>query len=448
MTVVTSLLPGRDCTFASLRTLETLNLTFALDHSAATGSNCNRIKLGLGPGSWYAGCVGRRSQISTVAILLVLVVLAPLVPLGQARAQVAPTDPAERLPGLKSHLNVQYGVDFFGLGVYRPALRASALDPLVTVRGVVSTRGGILVESGVVKRLGHSAWSTALTGSLSTMERNRFYGFGNSTDAGRPGSYYQLEQVQLRLAASVTWDLPGYGNYVTLGPLLEQLATEYEVEIGHGDDDADGDHDGGVVADLRPYGIGRFRKLGFGTAVGFGSAGPRSGVAAGMRFDAAARMYPAWLDLTSPVAVTTVSVKAFAVMPWALEPAVSVRLSAGRVFGDAPFHESVFLGGRRSLRGFQKQRYAGDLALALNSELRLNPLRLRVAGRPIESGPLALLDVGRVYVDGASPGGWHVGAGGGLWLRDNRSQRTVSAALVRSTEGLRAYVAVGFPFWP
>jgi hypothetical protein len=280
------------------------------------------------------------------------------------------------------------------------------------------------------------------------MERNRFYGFGNSTEAGRPKPYYQLEQLQLRFAASVTWDLPGYGNYVTLGPLLEQLTTDYEPEVGRGDDDADGDQDGGVVADLRPYGIGQFRKLGFGSAVGFGSPGPRTGLGTGIRFDAGARMYPAWLDLASPVAVTTATVKAFAVTPWTLEPAVFIRLSAERVFGDAPFHESVFLGGRRSLRGFQKQRYAGDLALALNSELRLNPLRLTVAGRSIEGGPVALLDVGRVYVDGISPGGWHVGAGGGIWLRDNRSQRSASAALVRSSEGMRAYVAVGFPFWP
>ncbi len=392
----------------------------------------------------YAGCVGRRPRISTVAGLLTLIALGPLALVSQARAQVATPNPSQKVPGLRSHLNVQYGVDFFGLGLYRSALRASALDPLVTVRGAVSTWGGILMESAVAKRLGHSPWSTALMGSLSTMERNRFYGFGNSTDAGRPGSYYQLEQVQLRLAASVTWDLPGDGNYATLGPLIEQLTTEDELEIGRGEDDPDG----GVVADLRPYGVGRFRKMGVGTAVGFGSAGPQSGAAVGLRFDAGARMYPAWLDLTSPLAVTTATVTAFAIMHWALEPAVSVRLSAERVFGDAPFHESVFLGGRRSLRGFQKQRYAGDLALAFNSELRLNPLRLKVAGRPIEGGPLALLDVGRVYVNGTSPGGWHIGAGGGLWLRDDRSQRTVSAALVRSSEGMRAYVAVGFPFWP
>ena len=422
-------------------------MTLPLGHFAAVCTDRNRIEQGLSDGSSHGRRVARRPRVSTVAALLALVAIASLVSVSEAHAQAATANAGAGVPGFKSHLDVQYGVDFLGLGVYRSALRASALDPLVTVRGAVSTRGGILVESAVVKRLGHSAWSTALAGRLSTMERNRFYGFGNSTDAGHPGAYYQLEQVQLRLAASVTWDLPGDGNYVTLGPLIEQLTTEDELGLGHGGD-PDDEQDSSLVADLKPYGIGRFRKLGFGTAVGLGSTGPESGAAAGIRFDAVARMYPAWLDLTSPLAVTSATVKAFAVMPWVLQPAVSVRLSAKRVFGDAPFHESVYLGGRRSLRGFEKQRYAGDLALVLNSELRLNPLRLRVAGRPIEGGPLALLDVGRVYVDGASPGGWHVGAGGGLWLRDDRSQRTVSAALVRSSEGTRAYVAVGFPFWP
>jgi len=29
---------------------------------------------------------------------------------------------------------------------------------------------------------------------------------------------------------------------------------------------------------------------------------------------------------------------------------------------------------------------------------------------------LAFTDAGRVYVNGSSPGGWHVVAGGGLWF--------------------------------
>jgi hypothetical protein len=35
---------------------------------------------------------------------------------------------------------------------------------------------------------------------------------------------------------------------------------------------------------------------------------------------------------------------------------------------------------------------------------------------PWNVGAIGFADAGRVYTGGASPGGWHTGAGGGLWL--------------------------------
>jgi len=35
---------------------------------------------------------------------------------------------------------------------------------------------------------------------------------------------------------------------------------------------------------------------------------------------------------------------------------------------------------------------------------------------PLDVGLLGFMDIGKVYVDGDSPGGWHKGTGGGFWV--------------------------------
>ena len=35
---------------------------------------------------------------------------------------------------------------------------------------------------------------------------------------------------------------------------------------------------------------------------------------------------------------------------------------------------------------------------------------------PLDVGLLGFMDIGKVYVKGDSPGGWHKGTGGGFWV--------------------------------
>ena len=49
----------------------------------------------------------------------------------------------------------------------------------------------------------------------------------------------------------------------------------------------------------------------------------------------------------------------------------TLRVSGKKVWGTFPFHESAFIGGASTLRGWPKQRFAGDAALYGNAELRL-----------------------------------------------------------------------------
>ena len=108
---------------------------------------------------------------------------------------------------------------------------------------------------------------------------------------------------------------------------------------------------------------------------------------------------------------------------------LSGRVSGERNFGTYPFFEAAFVGGTpgRSpldvtgassgnlLRGYALNRFAGDAAVAANTELTVEIGKYN-AFLPLRYGVFGLYDVGRVFVDGESSSKWHTGGGGGLWL--------------------------------
>ena len=106
---------------------------------------------------------------------------------------------------------------------------------------------------------------------------------------------------------------------------------------------------------------------------------------------------------------------------------VVFRLGGEKIWGDYPFYEAAFLGGSTSLRGYDKQRFAGDASLYAGSELRLymGTFKLFV---PVKYGPLFFAETGRVFLAGENSDAWHSSAGGGLWftLPDPRYTATIA----------------------
>lgn len=121
---------------------------------------------------------------------------------------------------------------------------------------------------------------------------------------------------------------------------------------------------------------------------------------------------------------------------------LAFRAGGGAAFGAFPFHEAVFLGGSRSLRGHGLHRFAGDAAAFGGAEWRvpITPAEIFVHGT---LGISAFADAGRVYLEGESPGGWHAAFGGSLWFAMPVGALTFSYA---HGEDDRIYVHFGLPF--
>ena len=130
---------------------------------------------------------------------------------------------------------------------------------------------------------------------------------------------------------------------------------------------------------------------------------------------------------------------------------LAMRVGGQKNWGDYPFYEAAYLGGSTSLRGYDKQRFAGDASLYANSELRLylGTFKFLV---PVMFGPLAFIDTGRVYFGGEDSDKWHTGYGGGLWFGFIESRYALSIAAgrgvgsARLSDDIGIYVRSGFSF--
>ena len=128
-----------------------------------------------------------------------------------------------------------------------------------------------------------------------------------------------------------------------------------------------------------------------------------------------------------------------------------LRFGGEKIWGDYPFYESAFLGGSTSLRGYDRQRFAGDASLYAGSELRLylGTFKFLV---PVMYGPLAFAETGRVFLDGEDSRAWHSSAGGGLWFGGIESCYSASLAFAQGFDDGRLmddygiYLRTGFSF--
>ena len=120
-------------------------------------------------------------------------------------------------------------------------------------------------------------------------------------------------------------------------------------------------------------------------------------------------------------------------MPWPLRPVLATRIGGQQNFGDAPYFDAAFLGGRESVRTLRREAFAGDAALYGTAELRLPIARFPFI-LPLNTGIFGFADVGRVYVDGESPGGWHTGYGAGIWLGVLRPSTSLSVTFTNSRD--------------
>jgi hypothetical protein len=128
------------------------------------------------------------------------------------------------------------------------------------------------------------------------------------------------------------------------------------------------------------------------------------------------------------------------------EVTFAFRAIGQKVWGTFPYYEAAYLGGRESLRGFRRDRFAGDEAVNGSAEVRLFPVRLNLFFFKTDVGLFFFGDAGRVWLEGESRDGWHTTSGAGICFAPIYRTFTFSIGAGNSSEGTRITAGGGFTF--
>jgi hypothetical protein len=322
---------------------------------------------------------------------------------------------------------------FLGVGetYYRYGFRAHPYAWRATLQGgyAFGARRGRAQFTGELHPANSASYGT-LTVRASGIELLRYHGLGNESPSDEPSEFYHVYQRQYLVAPS--YELP-VARRVTLsiGAVGQHTSTE--------------DREDSFVGREDPYGSGTFGQAGarFGVTV---DTRDRPGAASrGVHVTGGVSVYPALLDVATPFEEAHGTAATYLRIPGRFEPTVALRVGGKRVWGTFPFHESAFLGGATTLRGWGEQRFAGRSSAYGNAELRLFLGRVFLI-LPSDAGIFGLADVGRVFAAGEQSDRWHSGFGGGVWLAPIARTNTFSLAVARGQERTGVYFGSGFVF--
>ncbi len=118
-------------------------------------------------------------------------------------------------------------------------------------------------------------------------------------------------------------------------------------------------------------------------------------------------------------------------------------------FGEYEFFQANYLGRRSNLRGYRAERFGGDKAMYLNSEIRIELFKLNGFVLPMNVGVIGFYDTGRVWHDEDPEGEdfdkWHPGWGGGIFLSPY-DIIAISGMYTKSSEWDFVEIKLGFFF--
>ena len=109
-----------------------------------------------------------------------------------------------------------------------------------------------------------------------------------------------------------------------------------------------------------------------------------------------------------------------------------------------PFYKFASIGQNEGLRGHYRNRFSGDAALYYNTELRFALGQVKNGFLPFYYGVFGFYDQGRVYYEGASPGGWHTGYGAGFYISPVVETLALAVSYQKSAESNLIQVGIGF----
>ncbi len=290
-----------------------------------------------------------------------------------------------------------------------------------------SAQSGIFDYRGDFRKPNSSLFST-FSVLVSGLEFLRFYGFGNETSADETDDFYKIRQRMISIFPALHYAFsPSFEVYGGL---------QFKYNAAKDDPDT-------LLGTIQPYGYANFGQVGFRLGFNWDTRNPLKASNPGFRIDVEGFVYPKAATVES----TFSGVEGNAAAYISLTKPLILALSIGgkKLFGTIPYTEAAYIGGSSTVRGFTKNRFAGEASLYGRLELRLI-LGKAIFIIPGEYGLFGLTDIGRVFVKGESSNKWHPAYGGGVFFSVLDLATVFSLAVAVSEERTAVYFKAGFSF--
>lgn len=121
------------------------------------------------------------------------------------------------------------------------------------------------------------------------------------------------------------------------------------------------------------------------------------------------------------------------------------RIGGGHNFSDFEFYQAQYLGSEDNLRGYRKNRFAGDSKVYNNFEMRIRVLNFKTYLFPGSFGVMGFYDTGRIWADTDNSDDWLSGYGGGIWISPLR-RLVISISYATSEEDNMVMGGLGWQF--
>ena len=326
---------------------------------------------------------------------------------------------------------------FVGLGAQRLtyAFRKQPYSTRLRLLGGISTDGLVDFSADYDTRFENSRTRIRSRAIVSQLTQTHFYGFGNAT-LNPPEADSRFFDVDRTMAAGevagARFPTPSEKIDAAFGAQLSLSVTR--------------ENEGRFISffpDL--YGIDEFAQVGFFLDFDLDTRDIVSNPTKGARIHVRGTVQPAWLDAVEAYIPLDMLGTYYVTPRIPLRPTLAFRVGSRVVWGEAPYFQAAYIGGVESLRGWASQRFAGATSLYGGMDLRVKVVEIKKF-LPGPFGVLGLVDLGRVWFEGESQGGFHVGYGGGIWTGFLGRGQTVSLTVAASEEQVSVYVGYGFAF--
>ncbi|HEX9893420.1 MAG TPA: BamA/TamA family outer membrane protein [Gemmatimonadales bacterium] len=275
-----------------------------------------------------------------------------------------------------------------------------------------------------------------LSAIASGIEQLQFYGFGNDTQDTSSTSFYRVRHQAFELNPGLGFGLEGRSK------LLFHIRARHTVT-----DPDDPQNQKGPISELKPLGLGDYGHLGLVGRYEWDTRDFPLLPSKGARLQLEAAYYPVTWSTDEEGFGTLDAVASTFVSPGNQDWLTFAFRAGGRhSYGEVPYFEASYLGGTRSLRGYPRNRFAGESAVFGNAEIRLRVSRAFILV-PGELGIFGLADAGRVFLDDDTDSGdWHSNLGGGIYFSMLKRSPVISLGMAQGDEGARFYLGLGMGY--